>query len=518
MFQAESVRRRLCRLRCNLSFALLLLAGSAVTDAGATGVFCVSGDTLLFGNQEVGSSTTANATVTNCGDAPWSFTSVSVDPATGPAFQVHSTCTTGMTLAPGASCSVSVVFAPATTGQTSGGLWLYNTTATPDQLITFYGRGINGQNGSATLAFVPAAADFGSQPVGTTAPSLPIELHNLGPAGLTLSAIVLNGPEVYDFFGFENSCQIGSTIAAGGSCSMALDFRPQAPGPRLANLVIDAPQLASLAIMQVSGIGQVGGAANFTGLFWSAPAGSEAGWGINLAHQGNIIFATWFTYDLNGNGWWLSMSAPMVAAGVYTGVLYATTGPAFSTMPFNPAQVKQTPVGTGTLSFSDLNDATFAYAVNGVTQTKNITRQVFGPLPVCATATTSLAAATNYTDLWWASPAGSEAGWGINLSHQGDTLFATWFTYALDGTPLWLSVTAPKTAPGVYAGTLYQTTGPAFNAVPFDPTKVGLTAVGTATFTFADGNDATFAYDVNGTQQAKAITRQVFQTPGTVCQ
>jgi hypothetical protein len=515
MFRTEDNRRR---QRCALSFALLLLAGSEVSDAGATGAFCTSADTLLFGNQAVGSSTTANATVTNCGDAPWSFTGVSVDPATGPAFQVNTTCTTGMMLVAGASCNVSVVFAPATTGQTSGGLWLYNTTAKPDQLITFYGRGINGQNGSATLAFVPASADFGTQPVGTTAPPLTIELHNQGPAGLTLSAIVLNGPAVYDFFGFENTCQIGSTIAAGSSCSMTLDFRPQAPGPRLANLVIDAPQLASLAIMEVSGVGQVGGAPNFTGLFWSAPAGSESGWGINLAHQGDIIFATWFTYDLNGKGWWLSMSAPMVAAGIYTGVLYATTGPAFSTLPFNPAQVKQTQVGTGTLSFSDLNDGAFAYTVNGVTQTKSITRQIFGPLPVCATATTSLAAATNYTDLWWAAPAASEAGWGINLTHQGDTLFATWFTYALDGTPLWLSVTAPKTAPGVYAGTLYQTTGPAFNAVPFDPTKVVLTAVGTATFTFSDGNDATFAYEVNGTSQTKSITRQVFQAPGTLCQ
>jgi hypothetical protein len=257
---------------------------------------------------------------------------------------------------------------------------------------------------------------------------------------------------------------------------------------------------------------------NFTGLFWSSPAGSEAGWGISLAHQGDIIFATWFTYDLAGKGWWLTMTAPQVAAGAYTGVLYATTGPAFDAVPFNPAQVAQTQVGTGTLSFSDANNATFAYTVNGATQAKNITRQVFGPLPVCVTATTNLATATNYQDLWWASPAGSEAGWGIHFTHQGDTIFATWFTYDRDHTPLWLSVTAPKTAPGVYSGTLYRSTGPAFNAVPFDPAKVALTAVGTATFTFADGNDASLAYDVYGVQEVKSITRQVFQPPGTVCQ
>ena len=43
------------------------------------------------------------------------------------------------------------------------------------------------------------------------------------------------------------------------------------------------------------------------------------------------------------------------------------------------------------------------------------------------------------------------------------------------------------------------------------------TFVGDATVTFADGNRATFAYTVNGTTQAKAVTRQVFVAPGTVC-
>src|SRR6185312_17220634 len=32
------------------------------------------------------------------------------------------------------------------------------------------------------------------------------------------------------------------------------------------------------------------------------------------------------------------------------------------------------------------------------------------------------AAAPNYQGLWWASPAGSESGWGINFAHQGDII------------------------------------------------------------------------------------------------
>jgi hypothetical protein len=159
------------------------------------------------------------------------------------------------------------------------------------------------------------------------------------------------------------------------------------------------------------------------------------------------------------------------------------------------------------------------YTVNGITQTKAIVPQAFAaPVPACVWGLQSnLALATNYQDLWWAAPAGIESGWGINLTMQSNVIFATWFTYDVDGTPLWLSVTAANVSPGVYSGQLARTRGPAFDAVPFDPSKVTRTPVGTATFTFADGNHATFAYTVNGVAQSKAIVREVFVEPGTVC-
>ena len=258
-------------------------------------------------------------------------------------------------------------------------------------------------------------------------------------------------------------------------------------------------------------------APNYEGLWWAAPAGSESGWGINFAHQGDTIFASWFTYDLTGKGLWLVMTAPKTGANTYSGTLYTTTGPAFSAVPFNPAQVMATAVGNGTLTFSDANDAAFSYRVNGIAQVKNITREVFGPLPTCVFGGGDLSAAVNYQDLWWAAPAGAESGWGVNLTHEGDTIFASWFTYDTDHTPMWLVVTAAKTAVGVYSGTLYRTTGPPFNAVPFNPAGVTPTAVGAATFNFINGDTGTFSYTVNGVAQIKSITREIFANPGTIC-
>jgi hypothetical protein len=270
-----------------------------------------------------------------------------------------------------------------------------------------------------------------------------------------------------------------------------------------------------------------GAASNYEGLWWKSPANSEAGWGINLAHQGDTIFASWFTYDLTGKGWWLVMTAAKTAPNTFSGTLLQATGPAFDAVPFpplgSPGGVMGSSVGTGTLSFSDVNNGTFAYTVNGISQSKAITRQAFGPIPVCTFgAQANLALATNYQDLWWKAPGGSEAGWGINLTHQGDTLFGTWYTYDHDRSPMWLVVTAAKSGLNTYTGSLIRTTGPAFNAVPFPPLgspggAIG-TVVGTATFSFSDGNTASFTYTVNGVTQSKTITREIFTPPGTVCQ
>jgi serine protease len=269
-------------------------------------------------------------------------------------------------------------------------------------------------------------------------------------------------------------------------------------------------------------------AANYEGLWWAAPAGSESGWGINFAHQGDTIFASWFTYDSTGKGLWLVMTATKTGDGVYAGTLSQLTGPAFDAVPFpplgSPGGAVATVVGTGTLTFTDTNGGSFAYTVNSIAQTKSLSRQVFGPLLTCVYgAQPNFAAATNYQDLWWATPGGSESGWGVNLTHQGDTIFATWFTYDHDHTPMWLVATAPKTAPGIYRGTLYRLTGPPFSAVPFPPMGspggASGTPVGTATFTFSDGNTGTFAYTVNAGTQTKNITRELFHPPaGTVCQ
>ncbi len=119
-------------------------------------------------------------------------------------------------------------------------------------------------------------------------------------------------------------------------------------------------------------------------------------------------------------------------------------------------------------------------------------------------------AAINYQDLWWVGPA--ENGWGINLSHQANTLFATWFIYGANSQPLWLVMSnAPRSgaAGNTFIGDLYQTTGTPFSVTPFVPLQASnVTKVGTATFVFSDARNGTLTYTVNNVQVVKQITRQ----------
>jgi len=240
---------------------------------------------------------------------------------------------------------------------------------------------------------------------------------------------------------------------------------------------------------------------------------------VNVAHQGDVLFVTWFTYDTDGAQMWLvGPEVRKTTGNSYSGTLFRTTGPPFSSVPFTPIGASNvTAVGTVTLSFADAGNGTFGYTVNGVTQSKPIVRQVFGPLPTC-TAGGTPATPIHVQDLWYASPADSEAGWGVNITQQGEILFVTWFTYDASGRGMWIvGPRFERTAANTFSGSFYRTTGPAFSANPWSPAGVGATQVGTGTFTFSAQNAGTFGYTVNGVTQSKPIVRQVFGSPATVC-
>ncbi len=259
---------------------------------------------------------------------------------------------------------------------------------------------------------------------------------------------------------------------------------------------------------------------NYTSLWWAGAA--ESGWGLNLNHQGNIIFGSLFTYDA-GKGIWLFMSrGDLQSDGSYLGTLYQSTGPAFNAVPFTPITgANLTAVGSMRLTFSGPDNGTLVYTAFGRTVTKSISKQTFATQPTCGFSGTNRTFNDNYQDLWW-NP--NESGWGINVSHQSDIVFASLFTYDAQGKAMWLFLSRGDLVTGTastdsFAGALYRATGPNFDAVPFTAiTAANLTQVGNMRFDFTDGNTGTLTYDVNGISVTKNIQRQTFDPFRTDCQ
>ncbi len=113
----------------------------------------------------------------------------------------------------------------------------------------------------------------------------------------------------------------------------------------------------------------------------------------------------------------------------------------------------------------------------------------------------------NGTDMWF-KPA--ESGWGLNIFHQGDTIFACLFVYGPDGQPKWYvgsSLTGDRDGP--YSGALYEATGPFFGG-PFDPSSVVRRQVGTMTIDIGD-DAAMMSYTVDGASVVKQIVPFTFR-------
>jgi hypothetical protein len=101
----------------------------------------------------------------------------------------------------------------------------------------------------------------------------------------------------------------------------------------------------------------------------------ESGWGIQLVQRGSIIFATIFIYGPTGAPTWYVATMNSTDGVTWTGDLLATTGDYFATVPFNPANVKATKVGTMTWVPTSATAGTLTYVVNGTTIVKQVTRQ-----------------------------------------------------------------------------------------------------------------------------------------------
>jgi hypothetical protein len=134
---------------------------------------------------------------------------------------------------------------------------------------------------------------------------------------------------------------------------------------------------------------------------------------------------------------------------------------------------------------------------------RNFLAAALAALAVPAFATPQL---RNATDMWFNA---AESGWGLNLIHQGDTLFGTLFVYGPDGQPTWYVASGLVGSGTVYSGALSSATGPWFGGA-FSAGSVTRRQVGAMTVDVRDGF-AIVDYTADGVHVTKQVTRFTFR-------
>ena len=239
---------------------------------------------------------------------------------------------------------------------------------------------------------------------------------------------------------------------------------------------------------------------SYADLWWAGEA--ENGWGMSIAQHGSKIFAAIYVYDAQGRPTWLALPDGTWDAGftTYTGALYSPTGSYWGAYDVSRFAAGA-PVGQASLRFTDRDNAVFTYTVNGISGSKAIRRNVFGPRDPTPMA--------SYGDLWWGGDA--QNGWGVTIAQQYRTLFLAWYTYDAQGKPTWFVVSGGTwPAANVFTGRAYRTSSSAWLGVPYDPAAFRPVDVGSVTLTFQDPSHATFSYTIDGVTQAKPLSRFAF--------
>lgn len=235
----------------------------------------------------------------------------------------------------------------------------------------------------------------------------------------------------------------------------------------------------------------------FQGLWWNP---SESGWGVSVTQHGSVAFNALYSYDTAGQPVWYVMSDCAFSGNQCTGSIYKVIGGAPPTGPWNGNNLSVAPAGSGTMSFAaDANSASFAFTINGVSGSKSLSRQLFG--------SGAGASAVDYTDLWWNS---GESGWGIALTQQAPTIFATWYSYDALGQPRWYMASNCAMGDKGCSGDLYEVAGGSIFTVPWGPSALVVNRVGTLSITFTDAFNGSMSYTIGGASQTRPISRQSF--------
>ena len=233
---------------------------------------------LAFGALRPGrSATPQTVTLANDGSATVHVTSAAL--SGDPSFSVSGGTCTGGTLAPGTSCTVQVGFSPASVGTLSGSLTFTDDATNSPQVVGLSGSGVQ-----PAVSLSATSLAFGNQLIGTTSTPMPVTVTNSGTDTLNIAAATVAAP----FAVVSDGCS-NTAVPAGSTCTIQIDFAPNATGPATGTLSIpdDAPGSPHAVALSGTGIYPHVTASPSNIAFGNVRAGTTASQTATLTNDGS---------------------------------------------------------------------------------------------------------------------------------------------------------------------------------------------------------------------------------------
>jgi subtilase family serine protease len=438
------------------------LSGTSVTAPAVS----LSPTSLTFASTNIGSSSAAQAiTLKNTGTAVLTISGISLTGSGASAYAQTNTCSTS--LAVSASCTISVTFKPTAVGAASASLSLADNATGSPQTVALSGTGA----GIPTVSLSPTSLTFASTNVGSSSAAQAVTLKNTGTGALTVSNVSLTGSGAA---AYAQTSTCGTSLVAGGSCSISVTFNPTAVGAAAASLSLadnatGTPQTVALSGTGV-GVPVVSLSPASLSFASTLDGSSSAAQAVTLKNTGTAAL-TITGASFTGTG------ASAYAQTNTCGTSLATSASCTITVTFKPSTA-----GTLTASLSLADNAT------GSPQTVALTGVGVAPQPAVQLSVASLSfpiTVVNPSPGYASSPAQA-----ITLTNSG-TGALTLTSIALGGTNP-TSFTQMNNCPGTLAVSASCTV-----LASFAPTALGSRS---ATLVFTDNaNPTTQSVSLSGT-------------------
>jgi Abnormal spindle-like microcephaly-assoc'd, ASPM-SPD-2-Hydin len=207
--------------------------------------YTVSPTSLAFGTETTNVASGAQSlTVRNTGSGALPITSITLSGSNTNQFSQSNTC--GSSVAVGATCTISAVFKPTSTGSKTAKLNVNAGGGAGTQTAALSGTGV-----APPYTVSPTSLAFGSQPHGSVSQPQSVTVTNTGSVALSIS-ITLSGSNTKQF-SQTNTC--GTSLGVGATCTITVVFKPITTGAKQATLNVNAGGTYGTQTVRLSGTG-----------------------------------------------------------------------------------------------------------------------------------------------------------------------------------------------------------------------------------------------------------------------